>query len=400
MKTESSVYLSGLNAEQQQAVLHGSGPMLVLAGAGTGKTSVLTHRIAMLIGSGIAPEEILALTFTRKAAAEMKERVFKLVGDAAEGTRLGTFHSLALEIVRTYGHVIGLSRSISIGVDVTFDMLLTLAAEILSLSELAKAELRQRFRFVLVDEYQDTNVVQFEILRMLLTKEANLFVVGDDDQSIYSFQGASRELILSFGEYFPDFKLVTLNRNYRCAKSIIELANGVTAKVPGRYDKNLLACRDSQGSIQFAKLKSCESERRLIHESIIRFQEHFGYEQSDMAVLVRSHAIGDRIHNFLNSNGIESDDENNGIKIQTLHSSKGLEFPIVFIPALEEGQLPHFASVESGAFAIEEERRLFYVGITRARDHLVLSCAAERDGRKQVPSQFVRQIPRRFHNSP
>ena len=102
MKTESSVYLAGLNEEQQQAVLHGTGPMLVLAGAGTGKTRVLTHRIAMLIESGVAPEEILALTFTRKAAAEMNERVFKLVGETAKGTRVGTFHSLALEIVREH----------------------------------------------------------------------------------------------------------------------------------------------------------------------------------------------------------------------------------------------------------------------------------------------------------
>ena len=391
METKRSVLLNGLNTEQQQAVLHRMGPMLVLAGAGTGKTSVLTHRIAMLIENGVDPKEILALTFTRKAAVEMSERVLQLVDEAAEGIRIGTFHSLALEIVRTYGHVVGLSRSISIGVDVTFDMLLILAAEILSLSELAKSELRKRFRFILVDEYQDTNEVQFKILQMLLTKEANLFVVGDDDQSIYSFQGASIELIRSFEEYFPAVKLLTLQRNYRCANSIVRLANRVIANISDRFDKHLTACRDIEGTVQYSRLNSCLNERRFILNSILRFCES-GFRCPDMAILVRSHNIGNYIGEFLKFNGIKIGGEN-GVNILTLHSSKGLEFPIVFIPALEEGRLPHFASVEAARTAIEEERRLFYVGITRARDHLVLSCAMKRNERTQRSSQFLRQIP-------
>ena len=397
METQSNGLLEGLNPEQQQAVLHQTGPMLVLAGAGTGKTRVLTRRVAMLIDNNVKPEQILALTFTRKAAAEMKERVHGLVGDYSQEIRIGTFHSLAMEIVREYRYIVGLSRGFRIGVELTFDRLIVLAAQILAQSEVARSKFRTRFRFILVDEYQDTNIVQFKILRALLSEEANLFVVGDDDQSIYGFQGASRELIRSFPELFPTVKTVTLHRNYRCAHSIVRLANSVSSKVWDRFDKRLTACRDMEGSVHYSKQNTCSSERRFILNSIARFQDS-GFRCSDMAILVRSHSIGNSIGSFLESNGIQSGSEN-GVKVLTLHSSKGLEFPVVFIPALEEGRLPHFASVEAGYAAIEEERRLFYVGITRARDHLVLSSAGERNERAQIPSQFLREFPRRHFSS-
>lgn len=397
METKSSELLDGLNAEQQQAVLHQTGPMLVLAGAGTGKTRVLTRRIAVLIENGVKPEQILALTFTRKAAAEMTERVYDLVGECAQRIRIGTFHSLAMEIVREYGHAVGLKRKFTIGVDLTFDKLILLAAQILAQHDVARAEFRKRYRFILVDEFQDTNVVQYEILRSLLSEEASLFVVGDDDQSIYGFQGASRDLIRSFDKEFPTAKLVTLHRNYRSANSIVNLANRVVSKVSDRFDKRLTVCREIDGTVQYSRLNSCLIERRFILDSIFRFRES-GFRCLDMAILVRSHSVGNSIGAFLECNGIETGSEN-GINILTLHSSKGLEFPVVFIPALEEGRLPHFASVEAGYVAIEEERRLFYVGITRARDHLVLSNAMERNGRLQMPSQFLRQIPRKHFNS-
>lgn len=390
--------LADLNSEQQEAVLHTKGPMLVLAGAGTGKTSVLTRRIARLIETGVKPEEILALTYTRKAACEMKERMLVLAGASASKIRIGTFHSLALDIVRRYSNVVGLASPPTIGEGMTFDRLLILAAEILSLSEIAKAELRQECRHVLVDEYQDTNAVQFSILRSLLSAEENLFVVGDDDQSIFSFQGSSRELIRSFEDCFPTASVVTLTRNYRCSTAIIDLANSVMADVEDRFDKKLEASRDEPGSVSLATLESCDCEKQFIADSILRFRDHSGCTLGDIGVLVRSHGIGHEIANHLESHGISTDNPN-GVHVQTLHSSKGLEFPIVFMPALEQGRLPHFASVNSGYSAIEEERRLFYVGVTRARDHLILSCGRERSGRSQQVSEFVRAIPRRLYES-
>jgi superfamily I DNA/RNA helicase len=393
------ICLADLNPEQREAVLHADGPMLVLAGAGTGKTSVLTRRIARLIETGVKPEEILALTYTRKAACEMKERVFGLFGSNAKKIRIGTFHSLALEIVRRYSHVVGLNSPPTIGEGMTFDRLLILAAEILSLSETAKAELRQQFGYVLVDEYQDTNAVQFSILRSLLSVEENLFVVGDDDQSIFSFQGSSRELIRSFEDCFPTASVVTLTRNYRCSTAIIDLANSVMADVEDRFDKKLEASRDEPGSVSLATLDSCDYEKQFIADSILRFRDHSGYALDDIGVLVRSHDTGNEIGENLVSNGISTNGQNGGVHVQTLHSSKGLEFPIVFMPALEQGRLPHFASVNSGYSAIEEERRLFYVGVTRARDHLILSCGRERSGRTQQASEFVRAIPRRLYES-
>ncbi len=397
MKAIKSDFLDGLNAEQRIAVSHETGPMLVLAGAGTGKTRVLTRRIASLISVGIKPEKILALTFTRKAAAEMKHRVLELVGDRSQGTKIGTFHSLAMEIVRDHGYRIGLSPKFRIGVDLSFDKLVILAAKLLAENESVRAEFRERFRFVMVDEFQDTNVVQFKILCSLMTEENNLFVVGDDDQSIYSFQGASRELIRSFGTHFPAAKLVTLHRNYRCSKSVVRLANSITAKASDRFEKQLTACREVVGSVQFSRLNSSLNERRFILDAIRQFRES-NFDYSEIAILVRSHSVGSIIGAYLDSNSVKIKGEG-GIKILTLHSSKGLEFPIVFIPALEEGRLPHFAAVNSGHAAIEEERRLFYVGITRARDHLVLSCAMERNSRTQFASQFLRSIPRAHLNS-
>ena len=392
------ICLADLNPEQRKAILHTDGPMLVLAGAGTGKTSVLTRRVARLIETGVKPEEILALTYSRKAACEMRERMGDLVGAGASKIRIGTFHSLALEIVRRYSYVVGLTSELTIGDDMTFDRLLSLAAEILTLSEIAKAALQQEFRYVLVDEYQDTNAVQFSILRSILSVEENLFVVGDDDQSIFSFQGSTRELIRSFEDCLPMANVVTLTRNYRCSTAIVELANSVMANVADRFDKQLVAARVDHGSVSLAKLDSGNCEKRFIVDTILQLRDSSAYSLSDVAVLVRSHDIGHEIAMYLESYGISTDNPN-GVKVQTLHSSKGLEFPIVFMPALEQGRLPHFASVNSGYSAVEEEQRLFYVGTTRARDHLILSCVRERNGRTQQTSEFLRAIPRRLYKS-
>lgn len=391
-----SKLLSGLNAEQQQAASHLFGPMLVLAGAGTGKTSVITHRIAYMLEQGISAENILALTFTRKAAKEMSQRVGQFVGSPASEMRVGTFHSLALEILTNFSHLAGLPPDFTVGdsdsdATMDFESLLYSAANLLTNHHEVRQHYQERFRFVLVDEYQDTNELQYQMLLSLLTLERNLFVVGDDDQSIYGFQGSSRRIIRAFAEQFPDSSLVTLTKNYRCSAEVVSLANYIISIVPDRCPKSLVATRQRCGPIELAQFENESREAEFICQKIeaIRSRQR---PYADFAVLVRSHAHAAIIKSKFDACGIPHGDKNHGVVVQTLHSSKGLEYPVVLIPGLEQETLPHAAAVYSGPEAVEEERRLFYVGVTRAKERLVLSLANHRDGESREPSEFLQGI--------
>jgi DNA helicase-2/ATP-dependent DNA helicase PcrA len=298
--------LAGLNPEQRVAVETTQGPLLVLAGAGSGKTRVLTHRIAYLIGvCGIAPESVLAVTFTNKAAGEMRERVEKLLGPGAEGVWLGTFHSTCVRILRRdIGHL-GFSRGFAIydqsdslalvkeavrrqgldpkevdprrmewridqwknaGVgpgpafDAAADFEAQRAAEVYATYQrllvdanaldfgdllLRTVELferfpevlrwyRQRWQYLLIDEYQDTNRVQYRLVQQLAAEHRNLCVVGDGDQSVYGWRGADIRNILDFEEDYPNANVVLLERNYRSVQPILEGASGVIAHNVGR----------------------------------------------------------------------------------------------------------------------------------------------------------------------
>ena len=285
--------LEGLNPEQREAVLHTEGPLLVLAGAGSGKTRVLTQRIAWLIGSvGIAPECILAVTFTNKAAGEMRERVAKLLGSGASGLWLATFHSICVRILRRDIHHLGYPRSFSIydegdslgvvkealrrhnidpksedprrlrwridqwknagqlpaaaaegGGDLDteravevyatyqrllaeqnaldFGDLLLLTVELFERHPAVLRHYQERWQYVLVDEYQDTNRIQYRLVNQLAGGHRNLCVVGDPDQSIYRWRGADVRNILDFERDFPDAKVVKLERNYRSTQRIV-----------------------------------------------------------------------------------------------------------------------------------------------------------------------------------
>jgi DNA helicase-2/ATP-dependent DNA helicase PcrA len=626
--------LSGLNPEQREAVESLDGPVLVLAGAGTGKTRVLTHRLAHILSTGRArPWELLAVTFTNKAAREMRTRIEELVGPTSEGLRwLGTFHSIAAQILRRHAELVGLKSSYTI-IDVDDQERLIkqlLTAENIdpkrwtprhlaglidhwknrgwtpaavpehegahfannrgkSLYAQYQERLRilnacdfgdlllhniaiftghadvletyhQRFRYLLVDEYQDTNVAQYLWLRLLAQKSRNLCCVGDDDQSIYGWRGAEVDNILRFERDFPGAKVIRLERNYRSTSHILAAASGLISANRDRLGKTLWTEAEGGTKVQVSGVWDGEAESRLVAEGIERWRRA-GRRYRDTAILVRAsfqmrafeerfvllqipytvvggprfferaeirdaHAylrlvqsadddlaferivntprrglgettvqklltlarergvsassaatdlafsdelaprtrtalanflrdlerwrgrIDDTHHARLTETILEESGyvdalrldkgptsqtrlENlkelvqsmgafeslsaylehvslvmdldrgageDAVQIMTLHSAKGLEFPLVFLPGWEEGVFPSQRSLdESGSKGLEEERRLAYVGLTRAREEARIIFAANRQvyGRwtSQLPSRFVDELP-------
>ncbi|MES2897370.1 MAG: UvrD-helicase domain-containing protein [Pseudomonadota bacterium] len=632
-------YLEGLNPEQRAAVEATDGPVLVLAGAGTGKTRVLTTRLAHILAVGKArPWELLAVTFTNKAAREMRERITHIIGPQAEGLRwLGTFHSIAAQILRRHAELVGLKSNYTIldtddqerlikqvleaeNIDAKRWTPKTLAGMIdnwknrgltperlppgegsefgpnkgqrlyqlyqdrlrvlnacdfgdLLLHNLTifmnhadvLAEFHDRFKYILVDEYQDTNVAQYLWLRLLAQKRQNVCCVGDDDQSIYGWRGAEVDNILRFERDFPGATVIRLERNYRSTSHILAAASGLISANKGRLGKTLWTQANDGEKVVVRGVWDGEAESRLIAEEIERARKG-GTEKEprkfrDMAILVRAsfqmRAFEDRfillqipyvviggprfferaeirdVHAYLRLIQSPDDDlaferivnvpkrgigdttvqkllqmaraagipvmeaarqvvltdelaartrtalsnflrdmdrwralsretphprlteqvlEESGytdalrldktptaqgrlenlkelvqamgahetlqaylehvslvmeldrgpqadsVQIMTLHSAKGLEFPLVFLPGWEEGVFPSQRSMdEKGEKGLEEERRLAYVGITRAREEARISFAANRQvyGRwtSQLPSRFVDELP-------
>jgi DNA helicase-2/ATP-dependent DNA helicase PcrA len=627
-------YLEGLNPEQRRAVEATEGPVLVLAGAGTGKTRVLTTRLAHILATGKArPWELLAVTFTNKAAREMRARITDIIGGQAEGLRwLGTFHSIAAQILRRHAELVGLKSSYTI-IDVDdqerlikqlleaeridakrwtpkhlaalidqwknrgwtpdklppaegahfadnrgaalyrlyqerlrilnacdFGDLLLHNLTIFTGHADVLAEYHERFKYLLVDEYQDTNVAQYLWLRLLAQHSRNLCCVGDDDQSIYGWRGAEVDNILRFERDFPGAQVIRLERNYRSSQHILAAASGLIAANKGRLGKTLWTEAMGGEKVQVRGVWDGEAESRLIADDIERAKKD-GRRYRDMAILVRAsfqmrsfeerfvmlqipytviggprfferaeirdaHAylrlvqsqdddlaferivntpkrgIGDttvsRLLQIARGHGVSASaaarelvgaDEitarartalsnflrdldrwralreqiphprlletileesgytdalrldkgptsqtrlenlkelvqsmaafetlqaylehvslvmdldreagDDAVQIMTLHSAKGLEFPIVFLPGWEEGVFPSQRSMdENGEKGLEEERRLAYVGLTRAREDALISFAANRlvYGRwtSQLPSRFVDELP-------
>ncbi len=628
--------IEGLNDKQQKAVLATEGPCLVIAGAGSGKTKVLTHKIAYEIANGVKPWNILAITFTNKAANEMKERIEKLIGDAAKDLWMGTFHSICVKILRRYIDRIGYKTDFVIfdtsdqktlikecikalkvddklftdrgvlteisngknellepkayGVKyagdfrrekiaelyelyqqklkennaLDFDDIINLTIKILTENPDVLDYYTEKFQYVLVDEYQDTNKAQFMLVSMLASKYGNITAVGDNDQGIYSFRGADISNILNFERDFPGTKIIKLEQNYRCTGNILKAANAVIKHNENKYDKKLWT-QNEEGKIPCIYNGEDEyDEARYIVEQIEHLKREEYYKNSDFVVLYRMNAqsraiedilmreglpykvigglkfyerkeikdiiaylrlihntadnlslkriinepkrgigktsldrvqeisensgipmyeiikdadkyelsrvyaysrefieqieylreqkdkikISDLIKETLNKTGytkalelensveaetrienleefltvaiefeeqeadntlaeflenitLSSDidgmeDQEDSITLMTLHSAKGLEFPVVFLVGMEEGIFPGYKSIGEPQ-ALEEERRLFYVGITRAKQYLYLTCAKHRTifgatSYNQV-SRFVQEIP-------
>lgn len=637
-KTMSEI-LNGLNDKQKEAVLTTEGPLLVLAGAGSGKTTVLTKRVAYILEQGLArPWQILAITFTNKAAAEMRERIASLVPDAAEDIWIRTFHSCCVRILRRDITHLGYKSEFTIydtndqkrivkdcikaaglnednfpvksvisrisdckNKDIStaefeaacgsnyrdrqyarlyaeyektlrlnnaldFDDLILKTVELFKKCPDVLEYYQNKFKYILVDEYQDTNGCQYKLVEMLAQKNRNICVVGDDDQSIYKFRGADITNILNFEKCFDEAKVVKLEQNYRSTQNILTAANKVIANNRNRKSKNLWTDAGDGEKIIHRALGDQVSEAVYVNNQIEKLISEKGYKYSDFAILYRTNAqtrafeenltcpyrilaglrfydrkeikdilsylrvlfnpdddqnlmriinvpkrgIGDstvqklqtfaqsvgrsmfdiitdgsyaevfgrantkitefadmikalrekvnsvsvtelidellsvtgyvsrlllesppedavsRIENveefkskareyeenvenptfegFLDNISLVSDVDNydekqNAVVLMTLHSAKGLEFPVVFMCGMEMGLFPSFMSeMEEGG--IEEERRLCYVGITRAREKLYLTYAKQRTlfGKTEarVVSRFVSEIPPEF----
>ena len=628
--------IQGLNNKQKEAVLATEGPCLVIAGAGSGKTKVLTHKIAYDIANGVKPWNILAITFTNKAANEMKERIEKLIGDDAKDVWMGTYHSICVRILRRYIDRIGYKSDFvifdtsdqrtlvkeclkTLKVDdklftdravlseisngknemlepkaysvkyagdfrkekiaeiyelyqsklrennaIDFDDIINFTIKILTENPDVLEYYTEKFQYILVDEYQDTNKAQFTLVSLFASRYGNITAVGDNDQGIYSFRGADITNILNFERDFPGTKIIKLEQNYRCTGNILKAANAVIKHNENKYEKNLWTEND-EGQIPCIYCGEDEyDEGRYIVEQINHLRTEEYYKYSDFTVLYRmnaqSRAIEDilmreqipykvigglkfyerkeikdiiaylrLIHNtadnlslrriinepkrgigktsldkiqeisdktgismyeiiknaqeyelnrvylssrdFINQieelrnkkdelkisdliketlkstgytkaleqeNSVEAEtrienleefltvaiefeeqsadntlaeflenitlssdidnleDQEDSVTLMTLHSAKGLEFPVVFLVGMEEGIFPGYKSIGEPK-ELEEERRLFYVGITRAKQYLYLTCAKHRTifgstSYNQV-SRFVKEIP-------
>ena len=633
-----------LNPAQWEAVSHPGGPLLILAGAGSGKTRVLTFRIAYLVTfAGVDPRAILALTFTNKAAREMRRRVEALLGSQAAGAWVGTFHGTCLKILRSHGHLLPVGPDFVVYdgddqrklaqaavADLNLDPKRHPPAGLLVQVHRAKDEgrgpgelevparapgaraladfyalyqdrlrearaldfgdllletlrlfqahpevadhYRRRFAHLLIDEYQDTNRVQYRLAREIASGHGNLCVVGDDDQSIYGWRGADLRNILSFEEDFPGARIVKLEQNYRSTRAILEAASSVVSKNVSRHPKTLWTVREGGEPVAVHEAATEEEEAAWVADTI-REAAARGLHLSDVAVLYRMHALSrpfeeaflrrripyvvygglrfydrrevkdalaylrlvinpddpvafHRVVNvpprgigrttvelveglarrggiglgaaleraveegvlptrgaraaagfaallggwreaaatasvrellarileesgygdFLQTEGpeqaeermenlaellnaaeaFEAEDEGglrafldraalvtdqdvgpdraDVVTLMTLHSAKGLEYPVVFLTGLEEGVFPHHRSSDSPG-GLEEERRLCYVGITRAQDRLYLTRARVRrvygaEGYLRPPSRFLEELPEGVYRRP
>jgi DNA helicase II / ATP-dependent DNA helicase PcrA len=353
--------LEGLNAPQREAVLHSEGPLLILAGAGSGKTRVLTHRIAQLVGSSQArPGEILAITFTNKAAQEMRDRVQGLVGGRARAMWVMTFHSACARMLRADAEKLGYTRGFTIydeqdslrlvkncieelDIDpkrfaprgirrqisdaknqlldaeayrlkvgsffeqttadvydiyeprlhaanaMDFDDLLFRCVNLLELFEDVRDRYRRAFRFVLVDEYQDTNRAQYRWLQLLCEEHRNLAVVGDDDQAVYGFRGADIRNILDFERDWPDAHVVKLEQNYRSTQTILNASNSVIANNRSRKPKTLWSDIGAGDPVHVRELDDEHAEARFVVSEIERLVDE-GASRDDIAVFYRTNA--------------------------------------------------------------------------------------------------------------
>ncbi len=504
----------GLNEIQEKAVKTADGPLLVVAGPGTGKTLTIVRRIAYLIHQGVPPEEILAVTFTNRAAREMRERASAVIGSDAAKVFIGTFHLLGLKILKdnrsddfiiyTRDEQVDILRTLmkspvkkaKQAVEqisrlknflhvadgeiqeayeayqaalaqqnaVDFDDLISIPVGLLQKNEIARTY-QDRFQYIIVDEYQDINPAQYRLLKLIATGTGNVCAVGDADQAIYAFRGADIENFLNFERDFSGAAWITLSENYRSSSIIVSAADSLIKHNQKRIDKEFAPTRDKGPLITVI---SAPDERAEGFAIIREIEEHMGgtshhylrharsgqdfserpFRFSDFAVIFRTTAQAAALEDAFSVSGIPYqmigrrsskqakeieetvrylqslvpykgagsadttnaqetklltaadffDPQADAVALMTMHLAKGLEFSVVFITGCEDGLIP--CTIMRDRADIEEERRLFYVGMTRAKDELYLTRARNRFlyGKKlvQSPSPFLCEIPENY----
>ena len=466
------------NDAQTRAIKVNEGPALILAGPGSGKTTVIVHRVQNLIRSyGVSPENILVLTFTRAAAVQMRDRAAALLGAAADGVTYGTFHSVFYRILKQEWNIsedrvitqekktellrqitaliprslldgqikkleeeVGLMRrraaegkepapgllsgqelrfvtDVYVGYLrrynlVDYDEMIDRTRDLLQSDAGSRLAWRERYRYILVDEFQDIDRQQYELVRLLAYPANNLFVVGDDDQSIYGFRGAGTGIVQDFARDHPGAVRVLLARNYRSTPQILYAAGQLIRHNKRRFDKELYTKKPNGPRVQIRIFEDAGAEASALSAEIKRLLAA-GIPPEEIVVLVRVNAQKKSLVHALKKVGIPVREEEPeaegaeragkgtlkakaverktvGVRVLTMHGAKGLEFEAVFIPQCCEGLTPYRrAKTEE---EIEEERRLFYVAMTRAKELLVISRAENMRNRTQEPSRFIEEL--------
>jgi len=451
-----------LNKEQLAVVTAPGGPMLVVAGAGSGKTRALTYRLAWLVCHGADPSRIMLVTFTNRAAREMLSRVELLVKQQTKDLWGGTFHHIANRLLRQYGSALGIQPDFTIldredakdllatcvheaGVDthtrrfpqksvlaaissfiqntlepletvitrrypmfiheateiervmvlysskkahrqlLDYDDLLSAWLRLLTEHKDIRERLAEQFQHILVDEYQDTNAIQGAIVDLLASRHRNVTVVGDDSQSIYSFRGATFENIISFNHRYPDAIEYRLETNYRSTPEILTLANSSVACNRRRLPKELRSQRPSGLKPAIVPVQDHFVQSRFIAEYILHLLvSHYdgaNLRKEDIKGLTNFAAQYNTVEAFLTDVALAGEfsgetvvtgpEEQEFVILSTIHQAKGLEWPIVFIPWLADGRFPTDLAINTQE-DLEEERRVFHVAVTRAKDEVYL----------------------------
>ncbi len=471
-----------LNAMQQKVVSSTDGPLLVLAGAGSGKTAVLVERTKAIMSQGIKEENICIITFTNKAAYEISERIKKATHHTHK-ILVGTFHSIALSLIREeinfsrymsgfeilseydMGKIIGscikrlgfdlnlndcirqISRYKYSGISpdqvnnederivkiyheyqrllqqynrIDFDEIILESIRILKEPEVY-GRWSNKIRYLMVDEFQDTNIAQYKFLKALFKESnSNLCVVGDDYQSIYGFRGADINIILNFQKDYKA-KVIKLEENYRSTKNIVQASKAIITNNTKQAKKDVFTSKDKGSLVFINKFETSEEEAEFIVNTIIKKTECEKARYKDFAILFRANKFLDGIKLALENAGIpyktlekwekplsvesisiditelqEQEENTDSVTLLTVHSSKGLEFTNVFLIAVEQGSFPSRYMTKGDL--LEEERRVMYVAMTRAKETLYISYTNTRTVQdKQInnkASQFITEIPK------
>ena len=442
-----------LNKEQHRAAYHMDGPMLVLAGPGSGKTHLLVERIRIMIEENhIPPDNILVITFSKKAARQMQKRFEKRVKDSSYPVTFGTFHAVFYHILQQYDPNISrliteeeissfVRRAITDSMPdsdffrseentntvaglisayknfgeeffeineyalsfepyekeefkkicelyseyvrraglIDFDDMIVRCRELLRKHESILRKWQKKYRYFLVDEFQDINDAQYDILRLLAGDGRNVFAVGDDDQSIYAFRGSRPQLMKKFKHQYVGCRQVTLTMNYRCCENVIGVADAVIRHNIDRFDRPTQRHLPSKngGTVMIVNAESTDVQAAFVCDTIEDMIRNGVYGEDEIAVLYRSDHCGLRFIKMAKKRDIN-------VNVMTAHASKGLEFKCVFMISLQEGLFPHKKDMDGNS---EEERRLMYVAITRAIECLYMCTVSTEHGKR--PSRFV-----------